>query len=60
MPKATAATITPRAEPEVLAAQVSAMLAPFFNRKDLGPAPVLREPIVNRPAPAAARELVLA
>jgi hypothetical protein len=48
-----------RPEPEVLAAQVRHMLEPIFGRR-LGPAPAVAGPIINRPAPAAAHELVLA
>lgn len=49
---------TPRAEPEVLAANVRSMLAPFF-RGDIGPAPVINQPTNGKPAPAA-RAMVLA
>lgn len=57
-----ATTQRPTAAPEALAAQVSAMLAPFF-RHGTGPAPILAEtvdPTRNRPTPAASasRKLV--
>lgn len=56
---ASATATTPRPEPEVLAAQVRAMLGPFFGGRDLGPVPVITIPVNNKPAPAA-RVLVMA
>lgn len=59
MAPATASPTTPHLEPEVLAAQVRALLAPFFGGRDPGSVPAITGPVSNKPAPAA-RALVLA
>lgn len=52
MPKATATHTAPRPEPEVLAANVRVMLAPFFNGRSAGPTPVLAETKPVSPTPS--------
>ena len=56
---ATGTNSTPRQEPEVLAAEVRAMLGPFF-RGSIGPAPEVVTPRPTMPAPPAAAMLELA